>query len=127
MAALDAGAVAALFVEEFGEFFEHDAAQLLGVDDRHGEAVRAGHVVADTDRDQFDLFEPLGVADDLAQFVGGSRRRNPPRPRAALRQRTAGFYPRRKPLSYRRSPTLAAKFLDIAKKLGAVSVVTVID
>ena len=54
MAALDAGLGGAFLVEEFGEFFEHDAAQLLGVDDRHGTAVIAPHVVADADRDQLD-------------------------------------------------------------------------
>jgi hypothetical protein len=43
---------AALFVEELGEALEHDAAQLLGVNDCHGAAVIAGHVVADADRGQ---------------------------------------------------------------------------
>jgi hypothetical protein len=42
VAALDAGVGAAVFVEMLGEAFEHDAAQLLGVDDRDGAAVVAG-------------------------------------------------------------------------------------
>ena len=47
VAALAAGLVAAFFLEQFGQFFEHDAAQLLGVDDGDGAAVIARHVVAD--------------------------------------------------------------------------------
>ena len=70
MAALDAGLGDAFRVEEFGEFFELDATQLLGVDDRHGAAIITGHVVADADRDQLDLFQALDVENDLAQFVG---------------------------------------------------------
>src|SRR5215471_5187751 len=66
-AALDAGVGAAVFVEEFGQAFEHDPAQLLGVDDRHGAAVIAGHVMADADRGQLDLAGLLDVADHLAQ------------------------------------------------------------
>jgi hypothetical protein len=49
-AALDAGVGATVFLEQLAEFFEHDTAQLLGVDDRHGAAVIAGSVVADADR-----------------------------------------------------------------------------
>src|SRR5713101_5807856 len=44
-AALDAGLRAAVLVEELGQPFEHDAAQLLGVDDGNGAAVVAGDVV----------------------------------------------------------------------------------
>ena len=40
---------AAVFVEEFGEAFEHDPAQLLGVDDCDGATVITGHVMADAD------------------------------------------------------------------------------
>ena len=54
-AAPDAGVGATLFVKELGEALEHDAAQLLGVDDRHGAAVVSGHVVADADRSELDL------------------------------------------------------------------------
>jgi hypothetical protein len=34
----------ALFVEQLGKLFEHDAAQLLGIDDRDRTAVIAGDV-----------------------------------------------------------------------------------
>src|SRR6266404_2901721 len=54
-AALDAGVGAAVVVEELGELFEHDTAQLLGVDNGDGTAVIAGHVVADADRRHLDL------------------------------------------------------------------------
>src|ERR1700756_5197278 len=46
-AALDAGVGAAVLVEELGELFEHHTAQLLGVDDGDGAAVRAGQLVGD--------------------------------------------------------------------------------
>ena len=68
-AAADAGVGAAVFVEELGKAFEHDAAQLLGVDDRHGAAVIAGHVMADADRGEFHLAEALDVVDHLALLV----------------------------------------------------------
>ena len=42
------------FAEQFGEFFRHGAAQLLGVDDRHRAPVIAGDVMADADGDEFD-------------------------------------------------------------------------
>jgi hypothetical protein len=45
-AALDAVAGGLLLLEQLGEALQHDAAQLLGIDDRHGAAVIAGHVVA---------------------------------------------------------------------------------
>jgi hypothetical protein len=47
VAAAQAGLAGAFFLEQFGQFFEHDAAQLLGVDDGDGATVVAGHVVAD--------------------------------------------------------------------------------
>ena len=62
-AAPDAGVGATLFVKELGEALEHDAAQLLGVDDRHGAAVVSGHVVADADRSELDLAQALDVVD----------------------------------------------------------------
>src|SRR5438874_3909125 len=68
-AAASHAGVRAVLVEEFGELFEHDAAQLLGVDDRDGAAVIAGHVVADADRGQFYFAEALDVVDHLAQVL----------------------------------------------------------
>src|SRR5215475_5359733 len=41
-----------LLVEQLGQLLQHGAAELLGVDDRHGAAVVARHVVADADGDQ---------------------------------------------------------------------------
>jgi hypothetical protein len=65
--AAHAGLRAALFVEQFGELFEHDATQLLGVDDRDGAAMITRHVVADADRGQFDRRRrPL---DDVPEIV----------------------------------------------------------
>src|SRR5438445_3262711 len=68
-AALDAGVGAAVLVEELGELFEHDTAQLLGVDNGDGTAVIAGHVVADADRRQLDLAQALDLADHLPQVL----------------------------------------------------------
>src|SRR5215471_539842 len=68
-AAPDAGVGAAVFVEEFGQALEHDAAQLLRIDDRHGAAVVARHVMADADRRQLDFAQALDVVDDLAQVL----------------------------------------------------------
>src|ERR1051326_8425300 len=52
-----------------GESLQHDAAQLLGIDDRHGAPVIAGHVVADANRRQLDGPLALDLADDLAQML----------------------------------------------------------
>src|ERR1700674_2719860 len=62
------GSVRRIFVEQFGELLDHDAAELLGVDDRHGAPVIARHVMADSDRDQFDRRALLDVLDDPAQM-----------------------------------------------------------
>ena len=59
--ALDVAVDAAVLVEEF----DHDATQLLGVDDCDGAAV----IVADADRDVFYSAETLGVVDPLAQML----------------------------------------------------------
>src|SRR3984893_3067437 len=69
VAAANAGVGAAVFVEQLGESFEHDAAELLGVDDRDGAAVVAGHVVADADRCKLHFAEALDVVDHLAQML----------------------------------------------------------
>ena len=63
--ARDAGVGTPILVEELGELFQHHAAQLLGVDDRHGAAVVAGHVVTDADRDQLDLAQALDVLEHI--------------------------------------------------------------
>ena len=63
--ALDVAVDAAVLVEEF----DHDATQLLGVDDCDGAAVIPGHVVGDADRDVFYSAETLGVVDPLAQML----------------------------------------------------------
>ena len=68
-AAAHAGVGAAVLVEELGEAFEHDAAQLLGVDNRDGAAVIAGHVVTDADCGQFHFAEALDVVDHFAQVL----------------------------------------------------------
>src|SRR5579883_547975 len=54
--------------EELGELFGDGAAQLLGIDDGDRAAVIARHVVADTDRDQFDRRAGLDLLDDVAQM-----------------------------------------------------------
>ena len=51
-AAADLGSV--ILVEQFGEFFQHGAAELLGIDDGDGAAVIARDVVADADGEQLD-------------------------------------------------------------------------
>ena len=43
--------------------------KLLGIDDRDGAAVIAGHVVADADRRELHLAEALDVVDHLAQVL----------------------------------------------------------
>src|SRR4051812_27238862 len=68
-AAPDAGAAAGFLLEKIGEAFEHDAAQLLGINDRHGAAVVARDVVADADRGQLDSADALDFADNFAQML----------------------------------------------------------
>ena len=53
------------FVKKFGKFFGHRAAEFLGVDDRHGAAIVARHVMADADRDEFDRRARLDLLDDV--------------------------------------------------------------
>jgi hypothetical protein len=72
--------------EEHGEFFEHDAAQLLGVDDGHRAAVIAGHVMADADRGQLSvLYSDAGSASLLQE----TKRRYLPRSRSETPSRAA--------------------------------------
>src|SRR5262249_42888076 len=56
-------------VEQRGELLHHGAAQLVGIDDRDGAAVVAGHVVADADGDQLDRRARLDPVDDVAQVA----------------------------------------------------------
>ncbi len=55
-------------VEQLGQLLDHDAAEFLGVDDRHRAAVIARHVVADADGDQLDRRALLDLLDDPAQM-----------------------------------------------------------
>src|SRR4051794_25316795 len=65
----DAGVAAGFLLEQIGEAFEHNATQLLGIDNRHGAAVVARDVVADADRGQLDSADTLDLADNLAQML----------------------------------------------------------
>src|SRR3984893_12106158 len=56
---------AAVLVEQLRESFEHDAAELLGVDDRDGAAVVAGHVVADADGRKLHFAEDIDAVGNL--------------------------------------------------------------
>ena len=57
------------FFKKFGKFFDHRAAEFLRVDDRHGAAIVARHVMADADRDEFDRRARLDLLDDAAQML----------------------------------------------------------
>jgi hypothetical protein len=56
-----------ILIEQLGEFLDHGAAELLGVDDRDRATIVAGHVVADADGDQLDRRTLLDVLDDPTQ------------------------------------------------------------
>src|SRR3954469_12924998 len=57
------------FAEQFGELFGDGPAEFLRVDDGHCAPIVARHVVADTDRDQFDRRTGLDLLDDMAQMT----------------------------------------------------------
>ena len=56
-------------LEQFRQLLGHDATQFLGIDDGHGAAVIARHVMADADGNQFDRRARLDVLDDAAQVA----------------------------------------------------------
>src|SRR5271163_266332 len=61
--------VGSVLIEELSQFLRHGAAELLGVDDRHGATIIARHVMADADRDELDRRAGLDLLDHITQVA----------------------------------------------------------